>query len=339
MKISNQLMANLPTIRTNPSVAFGRIGVDYAGPINIRSRLGRNPVITKAYICVLICLITRAVHLELVSDAITTAFIAAFRRFTSRKGTPNLVLSDNGTNFVGANNYIKTVLKFNNDHAAEYMKEFNINWKFITPLAPHHGGIYEAAVKSTKHNLIRVIGDETWSFEELSTLLAQIEACLNSRPLSAITDDPTDLVALTPAHFLIGRPFVAVPDAGNLINEKDYRLNRWEKVQKMTQLFWQRWKMEYLMTLTHRSKWNKMSRNIRINDLVVVKDDNATPTRWKFARVLETYPGIDGMVRSVKIQTSTGTYNRPITKLGVLISAEEQRDPTYNEDAEVKIST
>lgn len=332
MKISNQLMASLPTIRTNPSVVFGRVGVDYAGPVNVRSRLGRNPVITKAYICVFICLITRAVHLELVSDATTAAFIAALRRFIARKGRPQLILSDNGSNFHGANNYIQTILKNNNDHAAEYMKEFNFDWKFITPLAPHHGGIYEAAVKSTKHHLLRVIGDATWSFEEFSTLLSQVEGCLNSRPLSAISDDPTDLTALTPAHFLIGRPLVALPDAGKLVNEKDNRLNRWEQVQKMTQVFWERWKTEYLMTLINRSKWNQKSRNVKINDLVVVRDDNAPPTRWKLARVIETYPGTDNMVRSVKIRTANGDYNRPITKLGILISAEEQRNPDYHEE-------
>lgn len=217
MKTSEQLMASLPTYRTTPGRTFKSVGIDYAGPITVRSALGRLPKLTKAWIAVFVCLASRAIHLELVSDASSQAFIAALKRMISRRGIISQIISDNGTNFVGANNYLKALAEQLENSSDAIAEKFNFKWTFATPGAPHHGGIYEAAVKSIKHHLTRVIGDTTLTFEEYATVLCQAEACVNSRPICALTDDPTSLNVLTPGHFLIGEALVRIPD------DQDYR--------------------------------------------------------------------------------------------------------------------
>lgn len=170
LKTSEQLMATLPTSRTTPARPFSKVGIDYAGPVIIRSMLGRNPKLTKAWIAVFICLVTRVIHLDLVSDMTSNAFIAAIKRMISRRGIINEIISDNGTNFVGANNYyLKYVISELSKQTIE--EQFNLKWTFITPNA-HHGRIYEAAVKSVKYHLVWIIGDTTLTFEEYATVLA-----------------------------------------------------------------------------------------------------------------------------------------------------------------------
>lgn len=183
MKTTEQQMSALPDYRTSPELAFVNIGIDYAGPFTLRPNLLRgrpNQTRIKAYIAVFICLVTRAIHLELVSDISTKAFIAALKRMIFRRGLPAMIVSDNATNFVGAKNYLDKVQEFNNKNSDEIKEKFKLDWKFTTPVAPHHGGIYEAAVKSTKYHLRRVIGEQSLTFEEFSTILCQVEGCLNS---------------------------------------------------------------------------------------------------------------------------------------------------------------
>lgn len=321
MKTSEQLMASLPTYRTTPARTFSRVGIDYAGPVTVRSALGRLPKLTKAWIAVFVCLATRAIHLELVSEATTQAFIAALKRMTSRRGMIKHIISDNGTNFVGANNYLRAVMEQLEHQADELAEQFKFKWTFMTPGAPHHGGIYEAAVKSVKHHLTRVIGETTLTFEEYATVLCQAEACVNSRPLCALNDDPTSLTALTPGHFLIGEALVRIPDDQDLRPIPTNRLDRWTHLQKMVQHFWDRWQDEYIGTLINRSKWTTTTRNMEVGDLVIVKDDNLPPLKWKMGRVQEVLPGRDELIRSVIIKTATGIYKRPITKLGLLLPA------------------
>lgn len=173
-----------------------------------------------------VCLVTRAIHVELVSDATTQAFIAALKRMVSRRGIISRIVSDNGTNFVGANNYLRSVVEQLERDSGTLEEQFKFKWKFITPGAPHHGGIYEAAVKSVKHYLVRVIGETTLTFEEYSTVLCQVEACVNSRPLGPLNDDPTSLNAITPAHFLIGEALVRIPDEQDWQDTPTNRLDR-----------------------------------------------------------------------------------------------------------------
>jgi hypothetical protein len=162
-----------------------------------------------------------------------------------------------------------------------------------------------------KHHLHRVLGPSCPTYEELSTLIIQIEACLNSRPLTAISSSPDDLNALTPGHFLTGAALNAVPEA-DLLPLKTGRLDRWQMIQQMHQQFWTRWANEYVTRLQNRPKWLQQRSNIQQDDLVIIKDEKMGPHKWKLARVLILHPGPDGIARVATLncrrrnQTSTG---------------------------------
>ncbi|XP_011065258.1 PREDICTED: uncharacterized protein LOC105152587 [Acromyrmex echinatior] len=144
-----------------------------------------------------------------------------------------------------------------------------IQWHFNPPSAPHFGGLWEAVVKSAKYHLRQTIDETRLTFEEMSTLLAQVEACLNSRPMHALSDDSDDLTALTPGHLLIGAPLLAIPEPF-LSDTKENLLSRWQLIQRMRDHFWQRWSREYLHTLATRPKWTKDALPSRIGSLCII---------------------------------------------------------------------
>ncbi|XP_073821491.1 uncharacterized protein [Musca autumnalis] len=192
-----------------------------------------------------------------------------------------------------------------------------ITWQFIPAGAPHMGGLWEAAVKSFKKHFYRHVKTLSYTFEEFSTILARIEACLNSRPLYPMSDSLDELVALTPGHFLIGAPLLAPPEP--LVEELPLSLvNRYRKLKALTHQFCIRWKEEYLFNLNKRYKWKHPERNVEVNDLVVIRHEKLPPTSWKLGRVIETHPGSDGKVRVVDIRTAQGIVRRPVVKLVVL---------------------
>ncbi|XP_046810918.1 uncharacterized protein LOC124420799 [Lucilia cuprina] len=167
-----------------------------------------------------------------------------------------------------------------------------LSWRFIPAGAPHMGGLWEAGVRSFKLHFRKEAHSGKYTFEELSTVLARIEACLNSRPLSPMSDDPNDIVALTPGHFLIGSPILAPPEP-SIYQSPLSLLNRYRKVKALTQHFCRRWKEEYLSGLHKRYKWKYPERDIITGDLVVIRNEQMTPTSWKMGRVVRTYPGSD----------------------------------------------
>jgi len=192
--------------------------------------------------------------------------------------------------------------------------ERGIEWNFIPPYSPHLGGLWEAGVKSCKYHLKRVMGNHLFTFEELSTALVRIEACLNSRPLSPLSSDPSDLQPLTPGHFLVGKSLTSIPEK-DLSDSKISRLDRWELIQRSVQDFWRRWSTEYVANLQGRVKWKEQQNNLKINDLVLLKDENLPPLKWKTGRVVDPHVGKDDLVRLVTICTATGICKRAITKL------------------------
>ena len=204
----SQLMGQLPAERVTPDSVFSKVGVDYAGPVYIKLGAVRRPTIIKAYITVFVSLSVKAVHIEAVSDLTTEAFLACLRRFVARRGKPVSIWSDHGTNFVGASRVLTDLYRFlrHEEAVTDFCTSQGIAWDFIPERAPHFGGLWEAAVKSLKKHLARIVGNVKLNFEELSTVLCQIEACLNSRPLVPLPDDEDGIEALTPGHFLIGRP-------------------------------------------------------------------------------------------------------------------------------------
>ena len=243
----SQLMGNLPLVRVQAADVFSHVGVDFADPIRLKASSGRGRTSFEGYISVFVCLSTKAVHLEVVSGLDTRNFLHAFKRFVSRRGLCSHVYSDCGKNFVGADAELRELFNRNSVKSRTIIDSLSsqgVVWHFNPPAAPHFGGLWEATVKSFKFHMKRVIGDQILTYEEMSTLMSCVEACLNSRPLVPISDDPSDFSALTPAHFLIGRPILSLPEAGHL-QENPGSLKRWQLLNQMKESFWIRWSRDY----------------------------------------------------------------------------------------------
>ncbi|XP_055589242.1 uncharacterized protein LOC129741527 [Uranotaenia lowii] len=294
-----QSMADLPASRVVQDRPFAICGVDYCGPLYLKSPI-RNRAPTKAYLAIFVCFITRAVHLELVSDLSTSAFVAALRRFVARRSKPREIHSDNGTQFKGTSNELRRVYEMLKTSTADRKKIFQwcseseIQWKFIPPRSPHFGGLWEAAVKSAKHHLLREIGHTNVYYEDMLTLLAEIEMCLNSRPLVEIPVEVKDLEALTPGHFLVGENMQAVA-CKPLTEVPDNLLSHWDLTQKRFQRIWSRWQREYLQQLQARAVKPKQKVEIQPGRLVIVKEDQLPPIQWPLGRITEVVPGSDGV--------------------------------------------
>ena len=315
-------MGQLPLERVSPGTVFEQVGIDYAGPLYIKLGRVRKPVVVKAYACIFVALSVKAVHLEVVSDLTTDAFLACLRRFISRRGIPATIWSDNGSNFVGASREISQFFddQKTNGVISEFCATQNIEWKFIPERAPHFGGLWESAVRSMKTHLKRIVGNTKLTFEELSTVLTQVEACLNSRPLiPGPCEDGID--PLTPGHFLIGRPLKSLPDPPSSYQSMNL-LRRWNLCQTLVRHFWSRWSSDYFASLRKFSKWHSPTRNARVGDIVLLKEDGLVPTKWPLARIISVHPGKDDIVRVVTVKTPTGTYKRPITKTALLLPLE-----------------
>lgn len=324
------IMADLPKQRVTAMTPFHVTGVDYAGPFNLKDRKGRGCKIIKCYICVFICFSSKAMHLELVSDLTTESFIASLRRFASRRGKPAHIYSDNGTNFVGAQKQLKDLYNFilnSTNDITNICAHENISWHFIPPNAPHFGGLWESGVKRVKYHLQRVLGNVTLTYEEFLTVLVQIEAILNSRPLHPLSSDPNDLQPLTPSHFLIGKPMITVPDP-SLKDIQMNRLTRFQLLQQLNQHFWKRWSTEYLSCLQQMRKWKEESTNLKLDTPVIIKNDNLPPCTWLIGRVVDVHPGPDNIIRVASVKTAKGIMKRPITKICPL--------PIPEGDSEVK---
>lgn len=310
-KAMEPLMGNLPADRVTAFYPFQVCGLDFAGPFLISSKKGKGNRITKCYLNIIVCFATKAVHLEVVSDLSTNAFILSLRRFVGRRCRPHTIYCDNGTNFVGANNELGRMLRSAQNSVYEFANDEGIKFLFSPPYSPTFGGIWEAGVKSAKFHLKRIMGNASLTFEELSTLFIQIEAILNSRPLSPLSSDPNDSSPLTPGHFLVGRPMTSLPSPPITIKNPD----RYQRVEQLRQHFWQRWSMEYLSELQQRTKWRQRQRELRTGDLVVFKEENTPPLKWKLGRVQQLYPGADGVSRVADFTTQKGVIRRALNRV------------------------
>ncbi|KAL4104092.1 hypothetical protein QTP88_019405 [Uroleucon formosanum] len=274
LTLQTPIMAPLPRARVTMERSFAKTGIDFCGPINIRSGIRRVQSI-KSYIAIFVCFVTRAMHLELVSDLTTNAFMTALFRFMARRGHCSHIYNDNGTNFVGAEKELRPYFKVLSGKRSiqEMVSNHGIQWHFIPPAAPHFGGLWEAAVKSAKTHLKKISGCALLNFEEMTTLLCRIETVLNNRPLTPTSNCPSDYTALTPAHFLVGGNLLLPPEP-DCPEVPLNKLKRWKLVCGMAQGFWRRWSAEYLPQLQVRGKWTKPSREIKVGDLEILKTDN-----------------------------------------------------------------
>lgn len=201
----------------------------------------------------------------------------------------------------------------------DFCSQRKVEWSFIPERSPHFGGLREAAVKSMKIHLRRIVGNVKLTYEQLATVLSQIEAVLNSRPLAPmITLDGEEVEALTPGHFLIGKPLCSLPEEESSVKDISL-LKRWQLCQKLTRHFWQRWSKEYLLSLRRFYKWHNPQRNLQPGDVVILREDGLQNSYWPLARVTKVFPGDDGLVRAAIVKTEKGSYKRPIVKMIPLI--------------------
>ncbi|GFU16687.1 integrase catalytic domain-containing protein [Trichonephila clavipes] len=205
------------------------------------------------------------------------------------------------------------------DHTlAEFLTNESIEWNFIPPRSPNHGGLWEAGVKAFKFHLKRVVGNAHLTLEEFITILYEIEAVLNSRSLTPLTSNFDDFETLTPGHFLVGRPLTSIVEP-QITNINENQLSRWERVKKITQHIYKLWKRDYLNNLQERHKWKFNKNNVSVGTLVLIKDENLPSTKWSTGRITEIFPGTDGKVRVVNLRMPNGNIlKRTIRNLCIL---------------------
>lgn len=318
-------MASLPDNRIKPGLPFKITGLDYAGPFFILNKPGKGAKLVKCYLAVFICFCTKAVHLEIVSSLTTESFLACLKRFTSRRGLPSQIFSDNGSTFIGAKNELKDLghfLQTRQGSIIDSTSQDNIHWVFIPPYTPNFGGLWEAAVKSAKHHLKRALINHNVTFEEFNTLVIQVEGILNSRPLFSMSNDPNDLAPITPSHFLIGRPLNSVPEL-DLQEIKFNRLTRIQHVQKLCQQFWSQFSKHYISQLHAQYKWKEGPTEIRNGALVLLRNEKQPPYMWSLGRVIQQFPSKDGISRVAEILTKRGKISRSTRHLCPLPSQED----------------
>lgn len=263
------------------------------------------------------CLTVRAIHIEVAHTLSTDSCIMCMRNFMARRGVPLRVFSDNGTNFHGTNNELKSIWQaVDKNRLANEFTNANMEWNFNPPSAPHMGGSWERLVQSVKKVFLQIKPSRTPSDELLRSLLIEVEAVVNARPLTYIPVDH-DEEALTPKHFLFGSSNGLKP-LGDFSNDGVTLKKNWMTVQQISNYFWKRWVREYMPTLTRRSKWFFNVKLIQVNDIVIIVDENSPRSSWPKGVVVETKIGKDGQVRQATVKTSTGTYIRPAVKLAVL---------------------
>ena len=318
-----QKMADLPADRVQPSPPFTFCGQDYFGPFVIKE--GRKEM--KRWCCIFTCLSSRAVHLEVVNSLTSSSFINALRRFISVRGPISLLRCDQATTFVGAEKELQDLLT----------NDCQIEFRMNPPTASHMGGVWERLIGSVRRILDSLLLQNGTQLddESLRTYLCEVAAVINGRPLTLENiSDPSFPEPLTPNHLLTMKSKIIVPPPGVFVREDLYAVKRWRRVQHLVDQFWSRWRKEYVHILQNRSKWVKPQKNLKVGDVVLIKDDQVNRNQWKLGRVVEVKFSDDGFVRSCKLLVgdssldrlgkrvrSVSYLERPINKLILLVEA------------------
>ena len=315
----------LPESRVTEGIPFQFCGVDFAGPLLVR----KDPTMQlddemedtkKVYVSLVTCAVTRAVHLEIADDLSTAAFLRTFRRFISRRGLPDKMISDNATNFHGAAEELTALSKkiLESAQCQRFFMNKGIRWQFIVSRAAWWGGFYERMIGLMKRSLKRTIGKNLLWLHELSTVIVEVEAVLNSRPITFTYSDIEEGSPLTPAHFLCSKRLLDLPDCSdNELDDPEYTpdsnqenlVKYLDARNRQLKAFWRVWRREYLVNLREydqvkRKKSNNPS-SPKIGEIVLIGDQ--TPrSRWKLAKIVKLISGTDGAVRAAEVKTSNG---------------------------------
>ena len=307
--------ANLPVERLSKAAAFTHIGVDFAGPLYLKyfdPEVGSN----KAYICLFTCASSRAVHLEVTQSLTVAAFMRAFKRFVARRGSPVTVYSDNGRTFRGASEDVKTFVSF----LSQSCSHPGVDWKFNVELAPWWGGFWERLVRSVKEPLRKALGRNVIGYDELVTVVTEVEAIVNSRPLGYLyMDDPSECLPLTPSHLIIGRSLlgsaVEVPE-----NSLRSIQRRQQFMKTLVDQFWAVWSKEYLIELRQffTSPANNLSNPIPKENDIVLLNEKRPRHCWRIGKLSKLIVGRDGQARAAEVVSSGKTFRRPLQLISPL---------------------
>ncbi|GFY32779.1 integrase catalytic domain-containing protein [Trichonephila clavipes] len=297
-KPADQLSGQLPRDRITQSPPFQVVGIDFTGAILVKDNQGTR----KSYVSLFTCAVTRAVHLELVSDMSTKCFLLALRRFLARRGNCKVIYSDNARTFKAAEReltYFANILK--DSEFQSFVADKGIHWKFIVERAPWWGGFYERLVKTIKDPFyVKILGRALLTFEELSTILSEVEVIVNHRPLTYVENDPGEPEPLTPAHFLeLGYGdskypihFIELIDATTA--KESYKKRKTYRTLLLKQL-WRRWKEQYLLQLktANHFKTPSVHKNLKLNDVVLVEGNVKSKLLWELGIIKEIFIGRD----------------------------------------------
>ena len=301
LTVPNQKMANLPDERLEPAPPFSYCGIDCFGPFLVTERRSK----LKKYGLMVTCMASRAVHLELLDDLSTDAFINSLRCVISLRGNIREIRCDRGTNFVGASNELQKAFdELDTDKVHHFLLQKNCDFIFNFPYASHMGGVWERQIRTVRSILTSMLAEKSctvFDTSALRTFFCEITAIINSRPLSVKDiDDPAGPEPLTPNHLLLLKSEIVLQPPGDF-DADAYSRKRWRRVQCLTNQFWRRWRQEYLQNLQERPKWQKKQPNLSKGDVVIVHDESVMRTEWKLGRVIDALAGADGLVRKVRL--------------------------------------
>ncbi|KAL3081150.1 hypothetical protein niasHS_012671 [Heterodera schachtii] len=313
---------NLPKERVNETRPFNNTGIDYFGPLKVK----RGPETVKVYVALFTCLVIRAIHLEVADDYSAEAFLRVFRRFAARRGVPRVILSDQGTNFIAGAKVIKE--NWTTDlltlEVQEQLAHQGITWNFNTAHAPWKGGTWERLIGITKNALRRSIGRRLLTFDEFGTLVVEIEAIVNHRPLTFESDREPDPV-LRPVNFLIpyGSTETNFPSMATDPEDPEYQPNpnklktMLQKADSRLNSFWEIWRSEYLLSLRERAnqRLNNEQQTPNEGDIVLVEEEANPRSVWSLARVLKVQIGRDNKSRSALISHNGKEKWRAVNQL------------------------
>ncbi|XP_014676742.1 PREDICTED: uncharacterized protein LOC106816632 [Priapulus caudatus] len=327
-RLEHQKMADLPADRLAPGPPFTSVGVDMFGPWAVVSRRTRGGLAhSKRWAILFTCLTTRAIHIEVVEDMSSSAFINSVRRFVAIRGNVKEFRSDRGTNFVGATRSLRIdTVNVEDSPVKKYLYESGVTWIFNAPHSSHMGGVWERMIGIARRILDSMLhrgGVKNLTHEVLTTFMAEVCAIVNSRPVAPISTDPECPMVLSPATLLnqkVGGDPLACVD----FDQKDIYREHWKRVQVLSNAFWKRWREGYLQTLQVRRKWRESQPNIKDGDIVLLKDKEVPRSEWPMGIVEGAMPSeSDGNVRKAQVRILRGgrtvRFSRPVTELIRLI--------------------
>lgn len=311
------ISAALPEKRVKSGEIFDTTGVDLFGHLFLKDG-------SKVWVVLYTCAVYRAVQLDIINSLDIPSFIQSLKRFIYQHGRPNTMMSDNGTNFTGTARLLKTI------DEAKFKEECDVHkikWNFIPPAAPWWGGFWERMVRAIKDPLRKTLGKSVVNEDQLRTLLMEIVAVVNDRPLTTVTEDPNDLDPLTPAMFIRGTKNTTFPEEGEITSQA--LQNQWRHMKNLKESLQGRFRREYLGHLVEHTKDSNKFRqaDISVDDVVLIEVNNKKRIEWPMGRILELMPDSDGVSRVARIRTKNGCITRALQRLYPLEMSKPQEKP------------